>query len=197
MSSTTPLNFAPYSEPPDLNPAHTRWAPPPAAGPAPSASSSSSPSAAPYEGYQGGASVSSLGAGTSFGSSGGYANLGATTHGAAPGPSSFEVTLWRNDYEAACAYAFGPFGAAVLLVFEIESDYVRFHAWQSILLCVGLVLLHFVGQLFGRWLQYLLFLGDIAILGIMSLRAYHDADVLERHHLPVIGDLANSWVATE
>ncbi|TNY19826.1 hypothetical protein DMC30DRAFT_399283, partial [Rhodotorula diobovata] len=194
MASTTPLNFAPYSEPPDLNPAQTRWAPPPAAGPAPSSSSSAS---APYEGYQGGASVSSLGAGTSFGNSyagGGYANLGAQGPG---GASNYEVTLWRNDYEAAGAYALGPFGAAVLLVFEIESDYVRFHAWQSILLNGGLVLLHlFFLLLFGRWMQYLLFAGDIVILGLMSLRAYHDADVLERHYLPLIGDLANAWVQT-
>ncbi|BGP36361.1 hypothetical protein JCM10449v2_000262 [Rhodotorula kratochvilovae] len=175
MASTTPLNFAPYSEPPDVNPAQTRWAPPPVA----------SSSSAPYEGYQGGASVSSLGAGTSFGSSGGYAPLGG--HGAG-GPSSYEVTLWRNDYEAAGAYALGPFGAAALLVCEIESDYVRFHAWQvrtlrlahgtgqltlvtrpqSILLSSFLVLLHLFFLLpFGRWAQYLLAIGDVVILGLM------------------------------
>ncbi|BGP44448.1 hypothetical protein JCM10450v2_000262 [Rhodotorula kratochvilovae] len=185
MASTTPLNFAPYSEPPDVNPAQTRWAPPPVA----------SSSSAPYEGYQGGASVSSLGAGTSFGSSGGYAPLGG--HGAG-GPSSYEVTLWRNDYEAAGAYALGPFGAAALLVCEIESDYVRFHAWQSILLSSFLVLLHLFFLLpFGRWAQYLLAIGDVVILGLMSLRAYHDADHLGRHHLPVIGELADSWVQSE
>ncbi|GAA6054750.1 hypothetical protein JCM3770_000924 [Rhodotorula araucariae] len=185
MAATTPLNFAPYSEPPDVNPAHTRWAPPPAA----------STSSAPYEGYQAGASVSSLGPGTSFGSAGGYAPLGGA---AAGGPSSYEVTLWRNDYEAAGAYALGPFGAAALLVLELESDYVRFHAWQSVLLSFFLFLVHLLFLLvFGRWAQYLLFIGDVVVLGLMSLRAYHDADHLQRHYLPVIGDLADSWVQSE
>lgn len=31
---------------------------------------------------------------------------------------------------AAAAYLLGPLGAALLLVVELENDYVRYHAWQ-------------------------------------------------------------------
>lgn len=40
------------------------------------------------------------------------------------------MTLWRHDWQSAACYALGPFGAAAMLVFEIENDYVRFHAYQ-------------------------------------------------------------------
>ena len=44
-----------------------------------------------------------------------------------PGTAS---TLGRYDLEGAAAYALGPIGAAVLLVMEVENDWVRFAAWQ-------------------------------------------------------------------
>ncbi|GAA5997188.1 uncharacterized protein JCM10292_000086 [Rhodotorula paludigena] len=181
-TSSTPLNFAPYSEPPDA-PSQTRWQPPPATS-----------------SYQSGAPVDSLGAGTSFGSSaaGGYAPLSTGAVHGAGSSSGYEVTLWRHDYEAVGAYALGPFGAAALLIFEIESDFVRFHAFQSILLNFALFLLQLLFLLlFGRWAQYLLYMIDIAVLALLSLRAYYDADHLERYHLPLVGNLANDWVQSE
>lgn len=42
-----------------------------------------------------------------------------------------ETTLpYDLGWLAAAAYALGPFGAAVLLLTEFESDYLRFHAYQ-------------------------------------------------------------------
>lgn len=102
------------------------------------------------------------------------------------------MTLWRHDWESAACYAVGPFGAAAMLVFEIENDYVRFHAYQvsllsqrraasnerrlteipfreqSVLLNLFLALLHLFFLLpFGRWAQYLLVIIDLAALTLM------------------------------
>lgn len=41
-----------------------------------------------------------------------------------------ETSLGRHDQEALACYALGPFGAVLLLVYETENDFVRFHAFQ-------------------------------------------------------------------
>ncbi|GAA6040374.1 hypothetical protein JCM8097_007584 [Rhodosporidiobolus ruineniae] len=198
---TTKLNFAPYEQtPPDASrPALSSWATPShvssAAAADPSYGSSS---------YQSGAPVSSLSDGTSFGShpsssaaSYGYAPPGAGGGGLASG---FEMTLpLRHAWAGTLAYCFGPLGAAALLVFEVENDWVRFQAWQSVLLNAALVLLHlFFLALFGRgFFQTLLILVDIAALTLMSLRAFHDSDHLEKYKLPLLGDMADQFVRSE
>ncbi|GAA5907568.1 hypothetical protein JCM6882_004413 [Rhodosporidiobolus microsporus] len=199
MSSTTPLNFAPYADPPDRSRLSlSSWSSPaPASDPPPAASSS----------YHSGAPVSSLSQGTSYSSSsssapyinaasGGYAPSGTGGGGLMSG---YETTTLRHDWAGPICYAFGPLGAAFMLVFEVENDWVRFQAWQSVLLCAALALLHlFWAALFGgRFFQYLFVLLDVAALTLMSLRAYHDSDHLERHKLPLIGELADQFVRSE
>ncbi|KAK4700349.1 hypothetical protein P7C70_g5901, partial [Phenoliferia sp. Uapishka_3] len=129
---TTPLNFAPCAfasskrsvlptqnlASPDSEPssASSHWSPPPVA------SSSTS-----HTSYQAGAPVGSLGPGTSFSSSsnqnGGFSGGGGTE------VSSYSGLGYGSALEAAVAYA-GPFGALYMIMYEVELDYVRFHAWQ-------------------------------------------------------------------
>jgi len=89
------------------------------------------------------------------------------------------------------AYCLGPFGAVFELVFEVENDFIRFHAYsvrsllflihlvrrtdnwrgcvQSILLCIALAVIHFICYfILWSFVQKLLFLLDIASLAIMS-----------------------------
>ncbi|GAA5828256.1 hypothetical protein JCM11251_002661 [Rhodosporidiobolus azoricus] len=199
MSSTTPLNFAPYADPPDQSrPSLSSWASPaPASDPPPAASSS----------YQSGAPVSSLSQGTSYSSSS-YGNIASSSAGGGYAPvgtgggglmSGYETTTLRHDWAGPLSYVFGPLGAAFMLVFEVENDWVRFQAWQSVLLSGALVLVHlFWAALFGgRFFQYIFFVLDITALTLMSLRAYHDSDHLDRHKLPLIGDLADEFVRNE
>lgn len=69
--------------------------------------------------YQAGAPVSRLATGNAYSSA------------PSGGASGLETTLpYDLGLLAAAAYALGPFGAAVLLVLEVESDYARFHAYQ-------------------------------------------------------------------
>ncbi|GAA5957643.1 hypothetical protein JCM21900_000778 [Sporobolomyces salmonicolor] len=177
----TTLNFAPYSDPPDVHP-QARWTPP------------TQPIASSPASYQHGAAVASLGTGTSYSSQG----AGQFGGGYVSGFSGTETTMWRHDWEAIGCYALGPFGAALLLVIEVENDYVRFHAYQSVLLSICLFLLHlFFYLLLGSWMQYLLLILDIGGMAVMSLRAYRDSDHLDRLHLPLLGDFADAWVQAE
>ncbi|GAA5981283.1 hypothetical protein JCM10908_004052 [Rhodotorula pacifica] len=210
MSSTTPLNFAPYADPPDA-PSQTRWAPPP---PSTAPTGAGAGAAAASSSYHSGAAIPSYSNGsTGFGSSSyaygqtGYAPIGSSALAGGSGSASgggggvgtgFETTMYRHDWEAAACYCLGPFGAAFMLIFEVENDYVRFHAYQSVLLNLLLVLLHFLfSLLFGNWAQYVLVVADFAILVLMSLRAYYDSDHLSRYKIFFIGELADGWVRAE
>ncbi|GAA6002781.1 hypothetical protein JCM10207_007674 [Rhodosporidiobolus poonsookiae] len=189
-TSTTPLNFAPYSEPPDQQrPALASFSTPSPAAVQETASS-----------YHDGAPVNSLASNTAFSSSATYGNTGYAPIGSAAAglDSGYETTTLRHDWAGPLCYLLGPLGAAFFLVFEVENDWVRFHAWQSVLLSAFLVLVHlFFFALFWRWMQYLIFLVDGAFALLMAMRAFRDSDHLERHRLPLIGDLADEFVKSE
>ena len=123
------------ADPPDA-PSQSRWAPPPPLPP----SSSAAAAAGPSSSYHSGAAVPAYSNGsTGFGSSSygqtGYAPIGSSAlsgggGGGGGAGTGFETTMYRHDWEAAACYALGPFGAAFMLIFEIENDFVRFHAYQ-------------------------------------------------------------------
>lgn len=102
------------------------------------------------------------------------------------GADSYETTFgWRVDFEAAAAYAAGPFLAILLLVLETRNDYMcvesvcsigtmglteqtsRFHAWQSLLLSIPIAVLHFILHA-SKFLTWLLLIADIAIFGQLA-----------------------------
>ncbi|SPO04153.1 related to UPF0132 domain protein [Cephalotrichum gorgonifer] len=114
------------------------------------------------------------------------------------GVSEFDTSLGvRLDYEAGLAYlAFPPIGAILLLIAERNSDYVRFHAWQSSLVFTAILIFH----LFIAWssfLSWVFFLGDMALMAFLALRAYQDADTLDRYELPFFGQLATRFLDDE
>ncbi|GAA5877175.1 hypothetical protein JCM16303_006190 [Sporobolomyces ruberrimus] len=202
------LNFAPYSDPPD-HPTSTssRRGVPTVSSSSSSQPPLSAPSFQTYS-YQEGASIPSLSS-TAHGNS--YSSSSPSSSSPSPYTSPYvpqttssnfsgmETTLnFRLPWLGALAYCFGPFGAVFLLIFEVENDFVRFQSYSSILLCISLAIVHFVTY-FIMWsfVQKLLFVLDIAMLAIMSLRAYADADTLDRFKLPIIGTLAESWVEAE
>lgn len=115
--------------------------------------------------------------------------------------SEFDTSLGiRLDYEACLAYlAFPPLGAILLLILERKSDYVRlvvapflvygswvvmltrhrFHAWQASLLFTVVFVIHLLFS-WSRFLSWVLFLGDLVLIGWLTMRAYRDADTLDR-----------------
>ncbi|KAI1260581.1 hypothetical protein F5Y18DRAFT_405072 [Xylariaceae sp. FL1019] len=137
-----------------------------------------------------------FGNGYGQGSGGGYAQgSGGLAIG---GREEFDTTLGlRLDYEAVLAYvAFPPLGAIVLLILERGSDYVRFHAWQSSLVFTVIFILHLIFS-WSTFLSWVIALGDIALIAFLALRAYRDADTLDRFEVPVFGQIANRFVDEE
>ncbi|KAL8387968.1 hypothetical protein RB595_009543 [Gaeumannomyces hyphopodioides] len=136
------------------------------------------------------------------GQDGGYfaSNSGGGGVGLSAGPwgdregamSEFDTSLGiRLDYEACLAYlAFPPLGAILLLILERKSDYVRFHAWQASLLFTVVFIVHLVFS-WSRFLSWLFFIGDLALIAFLTLKAYRDADTLDRFEVPIFGPLAS------
>ncbi|KAJ4385651.1 hypothetical protein N0V93_010080 [Gnomoniopsis smithogilvyi] len=114
------------------------------------------------------------------------------------GLNEFDTSLGlRLDYEACAAYlALPPVGAIVLLVLERKSDYVRFHAWQSALLFTAIFILHLVFS-WSAFFGWLFFLGDLALIAFLTMRAYRDADMLDRYEVPFFGPIANRFLNDE
>ncbi|KAG0181030.1 hypothetical protein DFQ29_009497 [Apophysomyces sp. BC1021] len=149
------------------------------------------------------------------------ASLGNSSRGAPAGMfrvNKYETTLpIRVDVEAALAYILGPVTGKVwqylhessnnqpksailglfFLICERQNDYVRFHAWQSTLVSLTLMSIHFVLMFISSFLSWTLFFVDVGLLVWLTYRAYLDGASLERYELPYAGPLASEWVDTE
>ncbi|RMZ88299.1 hypothetical protein DV736_g4481, partial [Chaetothyriales sp. CBS 134916] len=110
----------------------------------------------------------------------------------------FQTSLpLRMDFEAMLAYlVLPPVGGVALLILEHNSDYVRFHAWQSSMLFSALFLLHLVLS-WSRVLSWLLFGIDVCLIVFLSIHAYRDVETLDHFEVPFFGRLANSFVDNE
>lgn len=136
------------------------------------------------------------GAARGFGGGGeGYFGLGGEREGVV---SEFDTSLGiRLDYEACLAYlACPPLGAILLLILERKSDYVRFHAWQSSLVFTVIFVVHLIFS-WSTFLGWVIFLADLGLIAFLTMRAYRDADTLDRYELPVFGQLASRFLDDE
>ncbi|SAL95236.1 hypothetical protein [Absidia glauca] len=100
--------------------------------------------------------------------------------------NKYETTMpIRVDLEAALTYLFPPLSGLLFLVVETQNDYVRFHAWQFILIFIS------------TFLSWVLFFVGIGSILYLSYRAYLDGASLERYEVPYFGPMASEWVDTE
>ncbi|KAJ4993994.1 hypothetical protein SVAN01_00471 [Stagonosporopsis vannaccii] len=103
----------------------------------------------------------------------------------------------RMDYEACLAYLLlPPAGGVLLLVMEHQSDYVRFHAWQSSLLFAFIFVVHIIFS-WSSFISWVMVVGDVGLIGWLTWRAYLDAATLDRYEVPFFGPLANSILDDE
>ncbi|PTB65647.1 hypothetical protein BBK36DRAFT_1169356 [Trichoderma citrinoviride] len=148
--------------------------------------------------FLGGANGSGRGS-SLWGFGSGSAGLNSPMPGAYPAEvSEFDTSLGiRLDYEACLAYlAFPPVGAVILLILERNSDYVRFHAWQSALLFTAIMVFHVLFS-WSSFLSWIFFLGDLVLIGFLSLKAYQDAEILDRYEVPFFGRIASRFLDDE
>ncbi|CAO3618647.1 unnamed protein product [Cunninghamella blakesleeana] len=127
------------------------------------------------------------------------ANIHSTSgNGTAVRVNKYETTLpIRVDIEAVLAYVAPPLSGLLLLVLETQNDYVRFHAWQSSLYFLALMILQFILLFISNFLSWLLFLFGIGSILFLCYRAYLDGASLERFELPYFGSIASDYVDTE
>jgi len=100
-------------------------------------------------------------------------------------------TLEGGGISTLTAYA-----AIPILLVETHNSFVRFHAYQSLLLSAMLGLLH-LALLWSSFLSWTLFSFDVFTLAFLAWRAFDDAESLARMNLPFLSELANSWVEEE
>lgn len=82
----------------------------------------------------------------------------------------------RMDYEACLAYMLlPPAGGVLLLVMEHQSDYVRFHAWQSSLLFAFIFVVHIIFS-WSSFISWVMVVGDVGLIGWLTYRAYIDGE---------------------
>ncbi|EGG12608.1 uncharacterized protein MELLADRAFT_76240 [Melampsora larici-populina 98AG31] len=113
-----------------------------------------------------------------------------------PSPEAYETRFgWRVDLLSALSYC-TPLMAILMLIVETRNDFVRIHAYQSLLIALPLAFLHFI-FLASHFFQVLLFLIDLGLYGWLGYQAYFDAEVLERKLLPHVGPLAERWTEEE
>lgn len=113
-----------------------------------------------------------------------------------PSPEAYETRFgWRVDLLSAFSYC-TPLMAILMLIIETRNDFVRIHAYQSLLIALPLAFLHFI-FLASHFFQVLLFLIDLGLYGWLGYQAYFDAEVLERKLLPYVGPLAERWTEEE
>lgn len=120
---------------------------------------------------------------------------------------------WRLDYEACLAYLLlPPAGGVLLLMLEHQSDYVRYHAWQSSLLFAFLFVVHVIFS-WSAFVSWVMVVGDVGLIGWLTWRAYLDGELgvhggsveanvcvaatLDRYEVPFFGPLANSILDDE
>jgi uncharacterized membrane protein len=112
-------------------------------------------------------------------------------------PSSNSTTGLSDNVAGALAYVLGPLTGIFFLVMEKESRFVRFHAMQSVLVGVVLIIINFVMNVFNAVLVrvpligWLFALGLVMVVGLASLVLWlalmYAAFRGQEWELPVIG----------
>jgi hypothetical protein len=70
---------------------------------------------------------------------------------------------------------------SIMTKFGMGTDiYHRFHAWQSGILFAIVFVIHLIFS-WSTVLSWLIFIGDLALIAFLTLRAYRDADTLDRY----------------
>lgn len=118
----------------------------------------------------------------------------------APEPQSSTSTGLEPNVGSLLAYAFGWVSGLILYLMETENRDVRFHAAQSILLCLGLLAVYiplFVLSLVP-FVGILAWLATVAVgIGAFALWIYMLIQGWNLNHvkLPMIGEMAEQWAA--
>ncbi len=91
----------------------------------------------------------------------------------------------------------GCISGIAFIILETKNDYVRFHAWQSILFFGPTLLLHVIFIFVPSFLRVLLWIVEIGTAVWLMYKAYSNGQSLVRYELPIVGPVASKWTDTE
>ncbi len=124
-----------------------------------------------------------------------------------PSPQEKSSTGLDPNIAGFLCYLAGWITGLIFYLTEKESDYVRFHAMQSIVFSVALIVLFIAISILGTILGAVPVIGAIVglLLGLASFVVWIGAFVLwiilmvkayqgERYKLPVLGDMAEKYI---
>lgn len=113
-----------------------------------------------------------------------------------PAPAGKTSTGLDQGVSVLLAYLFGWIGGLIFFLIEKENRFVRFHAMQSILLSVTVIVLWIALSIIGfvpviGWLISLLiiplmFIGNLALVIVLIIKSYQG----QWFKLPILGDYA-------
>jgi uncharacterized membrane protein len=98
-----------------------------------------------------------------------------------------------ENVEALFSYVFGWITGLVFFILEKENKFVRFHAMQSILYSVALIIVNVVLgviPVLGWAVLALVNIAGVVLWIILMVRAYQG----EKYKLPILGDIAEKQV---
>ncbi|KAJ3269337.1 hypothetical protein HDV01_001581 [Terramyces sp. JEL0728] len=101
------------------------------------------------------------------------------------------------QFLAPLCYALGGISGTLILIFETSNDYARFHAYQSLLLFVPLLIVIIIIGLISTILSDILLFGYVCSSLFLAYQAYLNSDALFRFKVPVLGDYASKWTDSE
>ncbi|OZJ03968.1 hypothetical protein BZG36_03237 [Bifiguratus adelaidae] len=149
-------------------------------------------------GYSGGSDFVGGGGQSSWDVEQGFGNASESSGMAATRVNKYETSLpIRVDVEAALTYVLGAVTGVFFLIAEQKNDYVRFHAWQSSLLFLVLMIVEFIIMFISNFLAWTGIFVGIALALYLAWHAYVDGAALERYMVPYIGPIASEWTDSE
>ncbi len=91
-----------------------------------------------------------------------------------------------ENIEGALCYLFGWITGIIFFVLEKDSEFVKFHAMQSIIIFLGLGILGLIVGYFSGILSMLIGLLEFVIWIVAMYKAYKG----EMYKFPIVGDIA-------
>lgn len=111
------------------------------------------------------------------------------SQGSGSNQNSGSSTGLDTNIAALLSYLVGFITGLVFLLVEKKSDFVKFHAMQSIVIFGGLFIINFVIgwiPLLGTLINFLIGVAAFVLWIMLMIKAYQG----ERFKLPVVGDIA-------
>ncbi|OMJ17351.1 UPF0132 membrane protein [Smittium culicis] len=124
---------------------------------------------------------------------GNFDNFGMPETDPAQAQESATDLYFSEGILALLCYIFGVISSIIVLVYEKKSEYVRYHAWQSVIFTVFVYITSFILSFSSLLMNSFIVISFFAVL-YLAYRALKDSTNHDLYKLPYIGNLAENQV---